>query len=100
VVGDSGDMFGEGFWVMMNHLAQAYVKESNLVKLVEMNIIADGIPLQQRLDEFRSEIQNGLRTKLPADFTVVGMHLIEESGAVRNMPQLKEEVAAIKLVVD
>ncbi|KAG4077391.1 hypothetical protein HA402_009792 [Bradysia odoriphaga] len=100
---DAGDMFADPFWKMIIYLAK-YVSEdeiyTNQLRVVAMNMPHDEISLQQHCDELKLAIKNGLQPHCTVDFEMTGMHIIEKSGPVSKMSELKQELVAVKNAVD
>lgn len=92
---DYTDLFGELFWTLLKFIAHDNTHHNELV-VMAMNIPNDDVPLQQHIDEIEGIIQNSDTMGQLGPFRVRGLHEIQQSGKITEIPNLSHELAAVK----
>lgn len=95
---DYTDLFQEDFWKILKFIAEDRTYHSELV-VVAMNIPYVKGPLYQHVDEIKDIIQRSDTKKLLGSFEIRGLHEIKQSAIISEIPNLWQELSAIKSIV-
>lgn len=95
---DYSDLFSNAFWNLVKFIILDKIYHTEF-EVVEINIPHDSKTLEQHLAEIKNIIRNSDPTGVLGQFSIGGLHVIEQSGRIAEISELSKELSAIKAIV-